>query len=132
MTTGPDDGPLDADHPDVQALGHRGRALVLDVVSDLAADDLEPDPVERVLLLEAARHLDLCARLEDALTEADVVVVGSQGQPRPNPLLDSLDKTRRTVAQLLARVTRGDRTEAARSAAKARARAGSSVRLGAA
>lgn len=127
-----DPADLTADHPDVAALGPAGRALVLDLVEELDADDLELDTKERTLLLEAARHLDIAARIERTLAEGDLMVIGSQNQPRPNPLLDTLDKTRRTTAQLLSHVAKGNRDEQARHAAKARARGvPTSARIGA-
>ncbi len=128
--TAPDPNNLTPDHPDVAALGAAGRALVLDLVAELAEDGLELDVKERTLLLEAARHLDMAARIESALAESTLVVIGSTGQPRPNPLLDSLDKMRRTVAQLLTRVA-VNRESQAQTATRARARSITSARIGA-
>ncbi len=124
---------LTDEHPDVVALGSAGRALVLDLVAELAEDDLCLDAKETRLLLEAARHLDLAVRISAELAEGDLIVLGSTGQPRVSPLVDSVDKARRTVAQLLAHVAKGNREEAAQAAAKARTKAttGYAARIGA-
>jgi hypothetical protein len=104
---------LSAGHPDVVALGPAGRSLVLDLLADLDHDDLVLDPKESRILLEAARTVDLAERLAAELAASDLVVTGSTGQPRANPLIDSVDKARRTIAVLLAQVARPDATRAA-------------------
>ncbi len=89
MTTH-DPAELTPNHPDVAALGDPGRALVLSLVAELREDNLALDAKERALLIEAARHLDVAARIEAALSDSDLIVIGSTGQTRPNPLLDAL------------------------------------------
>ncbi len=127
----PDLGP---DHPDVKALGDHGRALVLNVLAELADDGLAVDAKEAVLLVEAARTLDTCHRIETELAAAPLMVAGSMGQLRPSPLLDALDRSRRTLSTLLAKVAAGNREAQSRGAAKGRARSSSgyTARIGAA
>jgi len=66
-------------------LGGRGRSLWRSVVRDfdLATSELE-------ILVLASRTLDRVAALEEELKGAPAVVLGSQGQPRPNPLAAEL------------------------------------------
>lgn len=77
-------------------LGPRGRRLWVDTV---AVFDLRPD--ELATLEECARTTDVLARLEHELATSDVVVVGSTGQPRPNPLLGEVRGHRLVLARLL-------------------------------
>lgn len=77
-------------------LGRRGRALWRSVVEtyELRADEL-------VVLEEAARTLDTCARLDAELATAPTMIPGSTGQARPHPLLAELRGHRQVLAQLL-------------------------------
>jgi len=69
------------------SLGPAGRRLWRRVV-----DEFELNPVELELLAQACPLVDQLARL-NALIEADELVVeGSMGQPRANPLLDDVRK----------------------------------------
>ncbi len=127
MTT-PDDTPdttpdLGPEHPEVQSLGTHGRALVLNVLSELADDGLTVDAKEAVLLLEAARTLDTCHRIEAELATSPLTVLGSMGQVRPSPLLDAADRNRRTLATLLSKVAAGNREAQSRDAARSHSRA---------
>ena len=63
-------------------LGKSGRALYRGLV---AAYDL--NPAEVVLATEAARVADRLTALAAELETADLVVTGSTGQPRANPLI---------------------------------------------
>jgi hypothetical protein len=76
----------------------------------------ECDPGEREVLLAACRTVDELVALEAALAGADAVVLGSQGQPRPNPLYEELRRHRAAFAQLIAALRLP--TEAARSASE--------------
>lgn len=84
-------------------LGRRGKALWRSVVDayDLRADEL-------ATLEEAARTLDTCARLDAELAVLPLVVNGSTGQARPNPLLGELRGHRQVLAQLLRLLALGD------------------------
>lgn len=77
-------------------LDRRGKALWRSVVDvyELRADEL-------ATLEEAARTLDTCARLDAELATANLMIPGSTGQMRPNPLLAELRGHRQVLAQLL-------------------------------
>src|SRR3954452_13883233 len=79
-----------------RGLGVRGRKLWRDVVTE---HELRPD--ELALLGAAARTADELDRLETELTTAEVVVAGSTGQERPNPLFREVREHRKTLAGLL-------------------------------
>jgi pyruvate/2-oxoglutarate dehydrogenase complex dihydrolipoamide acyltransferase (E2) component len=61
--------------------------------------DLRPD--ESSILLAACRTLDETADLEAALEGQPAVVVGSKGQPRPNPLYAEIRAHRLALRALL-------------------------------
>lgn len=78
---------------------------------------------ERQALVAACRTLDELARLEAALKDAPVVVAGSKGQERPNPLFAEVRSHRLALKALLASVGLTD-AEADRHAGAARSSAG--------
>jgi phage terminase small subunit len=83
-----------------QSLGKAGRSLWRSVTSDF---DL--DPAEVTALGQACRLLDLLARADVELIEADSLTVeGSTGQPRAHPLLEATNEMRRTLGELLSRL----------------------------
>jgi phage terminase small subunit len=77
-------------------LGPAGRGLWRAITADY---ELRED--ERQALAAACRTLDELRRVEDAMRAADVVVAGSKGQPRPNPLLAEARAHRLALRQLL-------------------------------
>ncbi len=76
-------------------LAARGRRLWTDTTRDY---DLRRD--EEALLLELARTLDMIDTLEAALSRAPLLVEGTAGQPRPNPLLGEVRQHRLAAVQL--------------------------------
>jgi hypothetical protein len=62
----------------------------------------ELDPAETAMLHELARNLDEIDALVAALAGQPVVVEGSQGQPRPNPILAELREHRKLSERLAA------------------------------
>jgi hypothetical protein len=78
-------------------LGPRGRALWKSTI-----EEFELSPPEMDVLAEACRTVDELGRLAAALAAADLVVVGSMGQPRPNLLFDEVRKHRALLGVLLA------------------------------
>lgn len=80
-------------------LGTGGRRLWQTAVAALEFDALEV-PV----LTEACRTKDLCDRLSKEMASTPVLTVGSQGQPRPSPLLAELRAQRALLASLLGSV----------------------------
>lgn len=78
-------------------LAARGRRLWSDTT---ATFDLRAD--EQATLLELCRTLDLLDVIESALAKAPLLIEGSAGQPRPNPLLGEA-RGHRAVAVQLAR-----------------------------
>ncbi len=76
-------------------LAARGRKLWVDT---LAVFDLRPD--ERGLLLELCRELDTLDVLEAALAKAPLMIEGSAGQSRANPLLSEIRGHRLAAVQL--------------------------------
>jgi phage terminase small subunit len=74
----------------------RARRLFREVV-----DGWELDPDRLVLLEAAARALTRLLDAEAQVAADGLTVVGSRGQPRPNPLLATIDTERRAVAVLL-------------------------------
>jgi len=64
--------------------------------------EFELSSPELGLLAEACRTRDELERLTIALAGAELLVIGSMGQPRPNPLLDEARKHRETMGRLLA------------------------------
>jgi hypothetical protein len=61
----------------------------------------ELSPAELALLLQAAKLMDLLARLDQELAESDLTVVGSTGQPRANPLLAASAVQRQTLGAMI-------------------------------
>lgn len=104
-------------------LGARGAGLWSEVTGSytLRSDEL-------VVLEDACREADLVARLEAELASAELMVVGSMGQPVVNPLVAELRQHRSTFAKLAAQLklpdepgaAAGDRSTSARAAAVAR------------
>ena len=80
--------------------------------------DLKPD--ETVLLGAACRTLDTLTRIEEALTDAPLIVRGSMGQERENPLLAEARMQRMTVARLLRQLDLLDIGEAEQLRSQAR------------
>lgn len=78
---------------------------------------------ERQALAAACRTLDELGRLEEALKDAPVVVLGSKGQERPNALFAEVRSHRLALRGLLAAVGLTD-GEADRHAGAARSMAG--------
>lgn len=78
------------------ALGAAGQALYDAVVAsyDLRQGD------EMALLVELAHCCDEVAALREAIAETGWTVPGSKAQPRPNPLLATLNATRTTMIRL--------------------------------
>jgi hypothetical protein len=76
-------------------LGERGRRFWDDVTATYAlrADELE-------LLVEAARILDLLARLEAEVAAQPLVLPGSKGQARPHPLLSEQRQNQLALATI--------------------------------
>lgn len=114
-------------------LGSAGAALWSSIVP---AYDLRPD--EMRLLLDACREADIVQRLEDGLSESDLMVTGSQGQRVINPLVQEVRQHRTVLATLLKALKLPDSpagakqkanaaSEAARAAARARWGAGRSA-----
>lgn len=83
----------------------------------------EPEPGETALLEQACLCADELERIRRELRTAPLTVLGSEGQPRPHPLLDQARHHRATMAALL-KALRPDPAEArrlhAQHAAKAR------------
>lgn len=86
-----------------ECLSEAGAALWASV-----AEKYELDPHELETLLLACNARDDLARIDDALRGADVVVVGSGGQQRPNPLFMEARAHRALVAALLYRLNLPD------------------------
>ena len=88
-------------------------------------------PDELIVLENAAKTIDLVAKLDLAMADQPLVVPGSQGQLREHPLLSEQRQQRALLARLLAQLKlpesdeldafRGQqRQDSARSAARAR------------
>ena len=80
-------------------LGKQGTALHAAVT---AKYELNPDELELVAM--AARSADDLAKLEAELVNAPVMVPGSMGQERVNPLFAEVRATRALIGQLLGRL----------------------------
>lgn len=104
-------------------LGKAGRSLWRDVM-----DSYELSPVEKALLAQACKVVDLLDRADGELADADLTVLGSTGQPRTHPLVSATAEQRRVLDVLLRGLalpmpdeTNGRRrSPAAQSAAQAR------------
>lgn len=83
-------------------------------------DGLCLDGRELAMLTVACEHLTLAARLKAELAAADLMVEGSKGQMRGNPLIADLNATRRTVAAVLHMLRPVDRSAQGRRAAAVR------------
>ncbi len=106
-------------------LGRAGARLWRETVAvyELRGDEL-------LLLDKASRTADDAERLDVALAEAPLLVPGSAGQDRPNPLLGEARATRALLAALLRQLALPDpvaeqrradaRSSQARTAARAR------------
>ena len=107
-------------------LGADGRKLWRDISTkyELRADELR-------VLADACAEADLVARLDEALSVADVMIAGSMGQAVVNPLFAEVRQHRNTLAGLLAKLklpddgeSGEDRSTKAREAANSRWRRG--------
>jgi hypothetical protein len=58
-------------------------------------------PAELALLTRAARAADRLARIDNELADSALIVAGTNGQPRPNPLIDAANATERVLDILL-------------------------------
>lgn len=102
-------------------LGKSGRELYRSMSAAYVLD-----PGEESILLAAANSADELDRLRGELAKAAVVVVGSTGQPRPNPLLAEIRAHQAAMAALIKQLTpliaSGSESvsDAARAAASAR------------
>lgn len=92
--------------PVPDGLGEAGASLWQDVHAEC---ELRPDEVR--LLLAAARTADEVERMEAALAESDLVVVGSKGQPRPSPLIAEVRSHRLALRALLTSIGLPDEVE---------------------
>jgi hypothetical protein len=79
-----------------QSLSAAGRRFWCGVVTVY-----ELSPGEFEMLAQAARVVDLLARIDVELLDEPLTVTGSTGQPRANPLLASSAEQRRTLAGLM-------------------------------
>lgn len=83
-------------------LGAAGKALWRALVAQIAADGLEFDARELVLLAHACREQDMLSLIEaDLATAATLTVRGAQGQLVAHPLLGEARRSRAQVAALL-------------------------------
>ena len=107
--------------------GLGSKALV--VWSEVAGTyDLRVDELR--VLEDACREIDLIERLESELRGAELIVVGSMGQPVANPLVQELRQHRGVLARLLGGLTRPDEEEPATGNASASARQAAMARWG--
>lgn len=100
--------------PRLASVGRRLRREVVD------QNTLRPD--ELLLLEKACRTVDDAARLDAALQDAPMLVKGSTGQQRANPLLHEARQTRALLAALLKQLALGDAPDEAADGAKAKER----------
>lgn len=98
-------------------LGARAAKLWADVVGTF---DLRPD--ELIVLGEACRTMDTLARLDDALRGADLMVRGSQGQLRENPLLSEARQQRLALSRMLKQLDLPESDDVAEFKAQRRSR----------
>lgn len=80
-------------------LGAAGRRLWRGAVRELV---FRPD--ELAVLEHACRTVDELAALQAALADAEPMVAGSMGQPRPHPLYQEVRAHRDTLRRLLAQL----------------------------
>ncbi|MEU0847726.1 hypothetical protein ABZ387_07125 [Streptomyces flaveolus] len=90
---------------------------------DLRVDELR-------VLEDACREIDLIERLEGELRGAELIVVGSMGQPVANPLVQELRQHRGVLARLLGWLKLPDEEEPAKNNASASARQAAMARWG--
>jgi len=76
-------------------LAARGRALWRRIT-----ETYELDGIETELLTELCRAVDQCDRIRAELSKAELLVPGSRGQTRPNPLLTTLSTEVKLVDRL--------------------------------
>jgi hypothetical protein len=99
----------------------RGEEFRKTIAEALVLSD--SDPVWLGLLDETVRALDLLERLEENVREEPLLVPGSTGQQRANPLLAEVRQQRLAVARLFAQLGVGEEeTQSQRQARYARRR----------
>lgn len=77
-------------------LGSAGRKLWRDILAEYRLSS-----GELAILARAAHCADRLAAIDAELAGADLVIEGSTGSPRPNPLLASADSAERTFDTLI-------------------------------
>ncbi len=99
-------GDSSSDLPAPDDLGDRGRLFWQSTVEGV---EFRSDEV--ALLHELCRTLDEVDALREAIREGGLTVVGSKGQPRPNPLLASLHASRALLIRLAQQLALPDEDE---------------------
>jgi hypothetical protein len=94
--------------PAPAGLGSAGRALWRSIARQVADDGLELDAREHRWLADACAEADLVGVLASALTDAPLMVRGSQGQDVINPLIPELRQHREALGRLLKRLELAD------------------------
>jgi hypothetical protein len=97
-------------------LGAAGRKLWRSVT-----DAFELDAAELTTLEATCRTLDDLGRLEKALADAPVEVIGSTGQKRPNGLFAEVRASRLALVRLLQALDVGDAEQAGGGSARSNA-----------
>lgn len=112
-------------HEAPDGLGDKALVVWTEIAEgyDLRIDELR-------VLEDACREIDLIERLEEDLKTADLIVVGSMGQPVASPLVQELRQHRGVLARLLGWLKLPDEEAPAKGNASASARQAAMARWG--
>lgn len=110
-----------------KTLGDAGRALWKKILAAVR-EEFELDERELAILELACKQQDTASALDAALETAGVVIQGSQGQPRMNPMIAELRQSRLAVARLLGELELPDSDDTPRTAASRRSQHAANAR----
>lgn len=100
--------------PAPKGLASRGRSLWREITTSYSMN-----PAEAVILHELCRTADVLDRLADELAVSDLLVGGSRGQLRPNPLFATIAEFEKTADLLSRRLALPDDYAAVKRSASA-------------
>lgn len=83
-------------------------SLWWDILESVDSEGNELDESSMTLLRQLVRHIQLVARMQATLNDEELITPGYLGKgQRPNPLIQSIDRGRMTIANLIKQLSGG-------------------------